>query len=124
MTAFSFHKKQRISSKRDIEFLFRDGKATFLFPFRVTYALVEFSDYPVKILISVPRNKIRRAVQRNRIKRLTREAWRLNNENLQNPAGNTGKTLLVALIYIHDMPVDYEQVEKAIIKIMKQLENV
>jgi ribonuclease P protein component len=79
MPRYTFKKTERLSSKKDIEQLVIAGKAFNQFPFRVIYFYKNNSPrFPVKIAISVAKKKFKRAVDRNRIKRLTREAYRLS----------------------------------------------
>jgi ribonuclease P protein component len=120
---FSFHKKQRISAKRDIEFLFQHGHSFLYFPFRLIIAEHESADFPLKILISVPKNKLKKAVQRNRIKRVTREAWRLNSQHLILQLQQNNKSIFVGLVFVHEQLVEYSVISKAIHKILQHIEN-
>ena len=65
--------------RSEIDALFRDGKAFYAGPFRVVYRFVP-DDSGTRFLVSVPRKRFRKAVDRNRIKRVIREAYRLNRE--------------------------------------------
>lgn len=121
MSSFRFDKSRRISSKRDIEFLFSGGKPFMFFPFRVIIAEKADLDFPLKMLVSVPKSKMRKAVSRNRIKRLTREAWRLNSAETIGTIRNNEKFFLVGLIYVQDVLTDYSTVEKAVRKILKHI---
>lgn len=79
MKLFTFTKNQRLSLQRDIDDLFRNGRSIICGQLRIIYRLVDRDDTnPIRILVSVPRRKFRRATVRNRIKRLIREAFRLN----------------------------------------------
>ena len=76
---FSFPKKFRLSGKKEISELFNSGSFFYLKPFKVVYLLSEKSEGKcTRILISVPKSKIRKSVDRNRMSRLIREALRLN----------------------------------------------
>lgn len=91
------------------------------FPFRVIIAEKADLDFPLKMLVSVPKSKMRKAVSRNRIKRLTREAWRLNSAETIGTIRNNEKFFLVGLIYVQDVLTDYSTVEKAVRKILKHI---
>lgn len=77
-TNFTFTAAERLKFRKQIETLFQNGEAFSVYPFRVVYAANQrnLKDAPARIGFSVPKKKMRHAVQRNRIKRLLREAWR------------------------------------------------
>lgn len=91
--AATFHKSERMNSKKLIERLFAGGARSFsLYPLRVVYLPVEELEAEVSILISVSKRRFKRAVKRNRVKRQVREAYRLN------------KSLLTETIREHRLP--------------------
>ena len=75
-------KEERLCSRKLIDSLFKGGgsRAMSGFPLRMVYALTERheGEPAAQILVSVPKRCFKRAVKRNRIKRLVREAYRLN----------------------------------------------
>lgn len=72
----------------------------------------------IKLLASIPKKKLRHAVDRNRMKRLTREAYRLNKHKLKEvvESRDDRQTLLVGFIYISDKLKGYEKVQSAMTK--------
>ena len=86
--AFSFRKSERIHSLKQIDELFGGGKSRALsaFPIRVVYRYVHRlpTEAPFQVLISVPKRNLKHAVDRNRVKRQLREAYRLNKHLLFN----------------------------------------
>ena len=69
----------KLKSKKDIELLFTEGKAVTVYPLRLIYLKTEFDDGSIlKTGVSVSKRLHKTAVARNRIKRLLREAYRLN----------------------------------------------
>ena len=79
MTTFSYSKKEKLKSKAQIEFLFKEGKAITVYPLRLIYVATEFKDQSlIKTGVSVSKKLHKKAVKRNKIKRLMREAYRLN----------------------------------------------
>ena len=92
-----------------------------IFPLRTVWMLSECSqddaDVPaVRILVSVPKKRLRHAVDRNRMKRQVREAYRLNKEILWKVLEGTGKRLDLAFICIADQPMSSQQVSKSVVR--------
>ena len=87
MTAIrnTFKAYERLKREQHIDTLFRTGKAFSVLPLRLIYAIIPRQPgerSPVQVGFSVPKKKFRKAVHRNRVKRLLREAWRLNKQTL------------------------------------------
>ncbi|WP_425549950.1 ribonuclease P protein component [Compostibacter hankyongensis] len=84
-----------------METLFREGKAFSVFPYRVVYHITVLSDTaaPAQVCFSVPKKYHRRAVDRNRIKRLTREAYRLRKNGLYAVLQERKVQLAFCLVY-------------------------
>ncbi len=118
-----FGKEERLHSKKLIGRLFKEGKSFFNYPFKVVYLETEPNNTaPVTVLISVSRKKFKRAVDRNRIKRLIREAYRKNKHILyESEKLNFQKSLLIGLIYTGKTIMPYSEIEKKIILILRHL---
>lgn len=123
VSRFRFSKTQRVFLKQDVAFLFGHGQTFLVFPYKIVLAEKEKSDFPLKILISVPKNKFKHAVDRNKIKRRTREAFRLNSKMIEK-LFSSEKSYFAGMIYIHDKLLDYEIVEKSMQKILKKIETI
>ncbi|TCK67858.1 ribonuclease P protein component [Winogradskyella wandonensis] len=76
---FGYSKKDKLKRKKLIEQLFAEGKAVTVFPLRLIYLKADFNDGSIlKTGVSVSKKLHKKAVNRNKIKRLLREAYRLN----------------------------------------------
>jgi ribonuclease P protein component len=118
----TFTKKERISLKKEIDLLFAEGKSFTIFPLRIIYANSQTaSGARLALLTSVPKRKLRRAVHRNRVKRLIREAFRLNRKCLAETLENCNKTALVAFVFVGNEIPDFKTVETAVIKALYEL---
>lgn len=96
-------KQERLKSRKRIELLFSEGKSFSVFPYRVQYSLEQLKGMPetplLQMGVSVGTRNFKRAVDRNRIKRLTREAYRLQKTALGEELVLKGMQLLLFIIY-------------------------
>ena len=106
MHRHTFRKAERLCSKKHIETLFAGGSRTIsAYPLRVVFMPVEEAKEPVQVLISVSKRHFKHAVDRNRIKRLIREAYRLNKQLLIEALG--AQKLKLAFVWMSDDLADY-----------------
>lgn len=115
---FSFHKSERLCSKRIIDDLFSGGsKSISSFPVRAVFMPVEAGTNmpPVSVLISVSKRRFKRAVKRNRVKRQIREAYRNNKHILTDRLRQQpGNGLTLAFLWLSDRLYTSAEVEKCI----------
>jgi ribonuclease P protein component len=110
-------KNERISIQREIDRLFGEGEVFLSYPLRIVYLLQKpFSGATVSILISVPKRKFKRAVKRNRMKRLIREAYRLNKTSLIEHCQEKENGLLIAFLFIGNELSHWNNMEAAMQK--------
>ncbi len=114
-----FPKKEKLKSKKTIEQLFTEGKSIKKFPVRVMYLPVEEYDL-CKAGFVVPKRNFKRAVDRNRIKRQLKEAYRLHKHLLNNASGSKFALLF---LYLGRKKLPYSTIEEATVTIIKQLAN-
>lgn len=110
----TFTKNERLYAQKRIDALFASGESFIAYPLRVVYTLREKDDVAVTVLISVSKKKFKRAVKRNRVKRLVREVYRLNKNELYIP--EIDKSIDIAFLYLKNELPSYEEIEKAIKK--------
>ena len=77
-------KKERLKSKKLIGKLFEEGKSIKKYPFRLIYLIQDKTSFKIKTQasFSVPKRNFKKAVDRNRIKRLIKEAYRLEQRKI------------------------------------------
>ncbi len=120
--SFRFGKKERIFLQKEIDLVFREGKSFSAYPLRVVYVEERPSlGTSASVLISVPKKKIKHAVKRNRLKRLIREAYRLNKHSLIESLETANKGLLIAFLFTGNDLFDYNQIETAMKKALQIL---
>lgn len=121
---YTFPKEERLSWKRYIDLLFQQGQSFVAFPLRVIFLPLD-EPLPARssILISVSKKKFKRAVKRNRIKRQVRESYRLRKPELITSMVEKNKYLLVAFLYIDKELPTFQQMEKAMSKAIRILQE-
>ena len=120
----SFPKQNKLCGQIRIAQLYKEGKRFTAWPLRVTYMPIADTQLPTansqvrpataKVLVWAPKSLFKKAVQRNRLRRLMREAYRLNQDILQAP-------YLLAFNYMDKEEHPYTVIEKAITKALKKI---
>lgn len=121
MALFSFSKKERLKNKIEIESLFSEGNRFFEYPFNVIWKLDSNSDSTLKIAVSVPKKKIPNATDRNKIKRLVREAFRKNKTIIQQPLEAKNVKLHLMLVYSQSSIISMSEIEDKISVTLQRL---
>ena len=119
MKGLRLYKTEKLCSRTAVSLLFEQGHSSIAFPLRAVYRLHEpGKESPAQFLITIPKKKIRHAVDRVLLRRRTREAYRLWRRSLLYPTLlQTGLGADIAFIYLDKEPTDYALIEDR----MKQL---
>lgn len=112
-----FPKNEKIKSRKTIDQLFSEGKSWVQYPVKMLYIPSETEVN--QAAFSVPKRNFKRAVDRNRIKRKLREAYRLNKYIL---SGST-RNFSIFFIYLGKEKREYRQIEKSVKKLLFKLKN-
>ena len=128
---FTLGKEERLKSRKQIEKLFAEGKSFVVNPFRVYFLFDGMINAQLSIPITIGINiqfgvgvsakNFKKAVDRNRIKRLTREAWRLQKNELSEKIKTTQKQLNVFFIYTGKELPDFTTVKDKVAVALKKL---
>jgi ribonuclease P protein component len=120
---FTLGKIERLKSRKQTELLFSTGKKFSLPPFRIHYLLNKDENTLLQFGVGVSSKVFKKAVDRNRIKRVTREAWRLQKLPLQQQLKEQQDNLHIFFIYTgKELPVYkdvYDKTGKIIDKLCK-----
>jgi ribonuclease P protein component len=124
VTGRKFPKRERLDSRKQIEMLFGGGGSLSMaaFPLRVVYIIKERAraDVPAQLLVSVSKRHFKHAVDRNRVKRQIREAYRLHKQLLGNCISDD-QELLIAFIWLSDSHCPSNEVEKRMISLLQRI---
>ncbi|OZV70864.1 ribonuclease P protein component [Winogradskyella aurantia] len=116
--SYRFSKKDKLKSKKIIERLFNEGQSITVFPLRLIYLKTPFDDNStLKTGVSVSKRLHKNAVSRNRIKRLMREAFRLNKPNYFN---NSSTAYALMILYISKDTITFEAMDKTVKKMLQK----
>ena len=99
-------KQERLKSKKLIEKLYAEGDSVKIFPLRMMYVqTVHTSEFPCQVGVSVAKRNYKLAVDRNRLKRLMRETYRLQKQIVYN---NLDEPYVFMISYIGREEIKYE----------------
>lgn len=117
-----FGKEYKLCSRKIIDGLFSEGEGIKSYPFMLRYQITNLpKDIPFQIVITAPKRNFKRAVDRNRIKRLMREVFRKNKHELEEYLKESNQQLALFIMYTgRDMP-DYKLIEAKLIKALVKL---
>ena len=119
-----FRKRERLVSRKQIDTLFGGGRSQSMaaFPLRIVYMIQErtANEPPVQILVSVPKKHFKHAVDRNRVKRQVREAFRLNKDIIY-PSVPDGSQLLLAFVWLSDRHSPSALIVSRVVKLMQHV---
>ncbi|MDT3405578.1 ribonuclease P protein component [Mucilaginibacter terrae] len=120
---YTFKKEERLCNKRLLDKLFHSGSSFLCYPFRVSWLQApEPQQATVQVVFAVAKKRYRRAVDRNLIKRRTREAYRVHKQELlYKPLQEQNKQLILSVNYIGKEINDFAFMDKKMAKLMVQL---
>jgi ribonuclease P protein component len=118
MRAKRFPKSSRLRGQKKIQELFKTGSSFYFDAFRVVVLRSASQQGKHEVIFTVSKRNFKKAVLRNRIKRLLKEAYRLNQEKI----GSLPK-LQIAYIYTSNELPDFKQVEVKLLESFERLKH-
>ncbi len=122
---FTFKKAEHLKSGKLIRSLFE--KPDFYFfehPLRLNFLIESHEQrslYPARVLFSVSKRNFKRAVDRNRIKRLLREVYRKNRHILEEILSSDNKSLCITLGYVGKELPNYKDLDDKLFRLFQRL---
>lgn len=126
MSSSTFTRAERLKSRKIIGKLFSHGQSFGAYPLRVVFAETENNtdEALVQVTFSVPKKRFKKAVERNKIKRKIREAYRLKKHKLYRKLEGREQQLALMFIYTGKELFDYAEIEKAVGKVIWRLGKI
>ena len=120
----SFPKSEHLYGDKLISNLFETGEAFICYPLRVVFLIQPLNDSEAaRILVGVPKKRFKRANKRNRLKRLMRETYRLNKQELISILNEKQLQIQVAFNYVADEELDFSSIEKKMKTALQKLHS-
>ena len=122
---FSYSRKEKLKSRKLIARLFAEGKAFSLFPLKAYYLNIkETLDYPIKFGAGAATKNFKKAVDRNHIKRILRDAYRTEKIPLQQYLNEQKKQLLFFILYIDKTLPEKNVIKKTMPMVIEKLIHI
>ena len=122
MPRLTFSKHERLNSLKEIDHLFKEGKSVTQAPVRLIWMEANASEISLpatRVMFAVPKKKFPRAVDRNRVRRLLRESYRLEKNRLFEKIGSD-KTYNLAIVFTGTEIPDYVTIQKVLIQALER----
>ena len=119
-SGFGLKKAERLCGKKAIDALFActDSKSLSAYPIRIVFRPTE--EAGIRILVSVSKKRFRHAVDRNRVKRQLREAYRLNKHILASTEQST-PGMDIAFIWLTDKHQPSDLITRKMIMLLEKI---
>lgn len=115
---YRFPASERLKSKKQIEDLFEQGKTVVDFPLKIWYLPVPEA-IQTQVAFAVPKRSFKRAVDRNRIKRQMREAYRLAKADWD----KNDTEFVMLLLYMDKKSPELPQLQRSIKALLKKVSH-
>ncbi|MBP5496397.1 MAG: ribonuclease P protein component [Bacteroidales bacterium] len=118
---FSFPQTCRLKSSQQIKDVVLQRQSVFRYPIKCFYSILETpGESACRIAFIVPKKRFRHAVDRNSVKRLFREAYRLHRHDIALPKN---QTLRLCWMFVGEELPDFPTVEEAALHLIDELQR-
>ena len=116
------NKDEKLCSRTAVNLLFAEGQSLMAFPLRAAYRLRPRGEHPVQFLITIPKKRVRKAVNRVTLRRRVREAYRLNRRELLTPVlESQDYGVDIAFVYLDNVPAPYGVIQEKMISLLTRI---
>jgi ribonuclease P protein component len=122
----TFRKEEKLCSQKLMGELFLSGNSFLCYPLKVVWKKFDVlpSQFPVQVAFSVPKRQFKHAVDRNRLKRLLRESYRLQKSELYEILNQTNTRMALSIIFIAREELPYAKIYPAVTKVISKLKTL
>lgn len=117
----TYHRSERLKSKKVIAELFETGRSTSVYPVRAQYRIRVSEEPSCQVTAVVSKRHFKNAVDRNRIKRQLREAYRLQKHVLLDYASAHHLDIHIVWIYLSKKHDSWDRIQAAVSQIMEHI---
>ncbi|MGC8750369.1 ribonuclease P protein component [Hydrotalea sp.] len=121
---YSYSKPEKLKSRKQIDALFANGQQLYAYPIKIFYTLTINEALQPNLLqagVAVSSRYFKKAVHRNYIKRLLREAYRLNKVELKTTVYQKQVRLNLFIIYVGKEMPEKDKLPQVVKKLLLQL---
>jgi ribonuclease P protein component len=117
----SFDRQERLKSRKTIASLFKGGHSFVAYPLRVVWTVSLAGEQGMAtVAVSASKRNFKTAVQRNRLKRQMREAYRLHKEEFYQELAKQQKHISLMITYIAKEPLPYSDIDAGMRKLIRK----
>ena len=116
MAKHTFSREERLKKEKIIKELFEKGSSFFSYPFKIHFILDQPAGSVSQVMFSVSSRNIKKAVERNRVRRRMREAYRLQKDLLA-----VHPSVYIAFVYTQKSSLPYELIRTGIKKALVRI---
>lgn len=122
----SFRKGEKLCSLKLMGDIFLSGNSFLCYPLRVVWKKQDTlpSESPAQVAFSVPKRQFKHAVDRNHLKRLLRESYRLQKSELYETLIQNNTRIALSIIYIAKEDLPYAKIYPAVTKVISKLKSL
>lgn len=122
MQGLRLYKIEKLCSRTAIQRLFGNGHSTIAYPLRAVYNIHAPGAAPAQFMITVPKKRIRHAVDRVLLRRRVREAYRLQRRQLLHQSlADADVSVDVAFIYLSNDIASYDIIAQKMTVLLQRI---